>query len=67
MPTVLPVATPPEVIETIPVELLLHTPPEVASVSVALPPTHMPTGFGVIPEGPDSTVNVSRTMHEPIL
>jgi hypothetical protein len=67
VPTALPVTVPPVVTDTIPDALLLQEPPEVASVSVALPPRQSVTAPGVMAAGPESTVNVSRAIQVPIL
>jgi hypothetical protein len=57
-PVLIPVTTPAAMIAAVPGAPLLHTPPVVASLSVAVPPTHT-FEPPVIAAGPGLTVNVA--------
>lgn len=51
VPTELPVTTPPAETDAMPVALLLHAPPAVASVKVVVPPKQTVTGVGAMAIG----------------
>ena len=55
----LPVTTPPELTDAMPVALLLQVPPTVPSVNGSVPPRQTTAGVGVIASGAAFTVIVT--------
>ena len=68
VPAVIPVTTPPVLTVAMPVLLLLHTPPLVASASVVVPPVHTVVDPVIVPaDGVPDTVTVVVVLAVPQL